>query len=607
MPDLKKLEVMILERHQEPVNLFLCSQGVAQYIKVDCEKEYSGLLNACPIPKDESLKNSDIQTRIKTILDKYDLKPYNGFDHVALLPGSTIIDILSNMEQKLIDIEEQISEATLSKKEALSNEQTSGAMHSKAYKDLEEKIKEILETRNREYSEDHSDKNIPSRKKKKEYEANGDIIHQVFNLRKNRPVETHSIEDIPETGTIHSTLLALLGMTLEIDILLEIEHDMAHCGSVVYFEAWILAKEIPKIITGIEEITNGTCVIELEKPKPEDNVPNVIKESPLLFEGFEKLTFSLGYPRKGEINPTYMMAFTFPFLFGIMFADVGQGIILFLMGIFLLRARKKADMNKVGEIAGYFLQAAGIITLCGIGAIFFGFLFGEFFGPSGVLNPILLFEIGPFKFGGFDPVHEPLTLLRFTILIGVSFITWGLLLSVVNHIKRRDWSNVITYLCWIWFLLGGFTMWVYYGGISKITVWFAEGLPMFLMLVIIPLIIMLLVTAKAENFMEGVDLAVEAFIESLGHTLSFCRLAALFLTHTALNTMFLDLGGVDVVNGIFPLGSIPLIAVGTLLALFIEGLLVMVHCLRLHWIEILPKFYSGKGILFKPINIQHQI
>jgi V/A-type H+-transporting ATPase subunit I len=218
-----------------------------------------------------------------------------------------------------------------------------------------------------------------------------------------------------------------------------------------------------------------------------------------------------------------------------------------------------------------------------------------------------LFEIGPFKFGGFDPVHEPLTLLRFTILIGVSFISWGLVLSVVNHLRRRDWAKVITFLCWIWFLLGGFTMWVYYGGISKITIWFAEGLPMFLMLVIIPLIIMLIVTAKAENFMEGVDLAVEAFIESLGHTLSFCRLAALFLTHTALNTMFLDLGGVDVVNGIFPLSSIPLVAVGTLLALFIEGLLVMVHCLRLHWIEILPKFYSGKGILFKPINIQHQL
>ena len=113
---------------------------------------------------------------------------------------------------------------------------------------------------------------------------------------------------------------------------------------------------------------------------------------------------------------------------------------------------------------------------------------------------------------------------------------------------------------------------------------------------------MLLVMAKAEDFMEGIDFTIEVFIESLGHTLSFCRLAALFLTHTALNAMFLQLGGVE--NGYFPLGSIPLIVVGTVLSLSIEGLIVMVHCLRLHWVEILPKFYSAKGILFEPINIK---
>ena len=66
MPDLQKLKVVLLERHQEPVLLFLSKGGVAQYIKVDCEEEsYAGFLQACTIPNDESLKNSDIQTRIK--------------------------------------------------------------------------------------------------------------------------------------------------------------------------------------------------------------------------------------------------------------------------------------------------------------------------------------------------------------------------------------------------------------------------------------------------------------------------------------------------------------------------------------------------------------
>jgi V/A-type H+-transporting ATPase subunit I len=285
-----------------------------------------------------------------------------------------------------------------------------------------------------------------------------------------------------------------------------------------------------------------------------------------------------------------------------MFADVGHGAILFLGGILLLIARSRKDMDKMGEIPRYVLFAAGIITLCGISAMFWGYLFGEFFGPSGVLHPVLLAQIGPFYFGGFDPVHEPLRLLRFTILIGVSFITLSLLLRVINHLKRREVGRAIAAICWIWFLLGGFFMWVYWGGISQITTWFGEGLPMLLTLVMAPLIISMVIIARVEGIMDGVNFSVEIFIESLGHTLSFCRLAALFLAHTALSTMFLDLAGVE--NGYFPLSSIPLIAIGTILILCIEGLIVFVHTIRLHWIELLPKFYSAKGTLFQPINIK---
>ncbi len=179
-----------------------------------------------------------------------------------------------------------------------------------------------------------------------------------------------------------------------------------------------------------------------------------------------------------------------------------------------------------------------------------------------------------------------------------------MILRIINHLKRREGAHAFAAFSWIWFLLGGLFMWVYWGGISQITTWFGEGLPMFLALVIGPLIIILIVMTKAENFMEGINFSIEVFIESLGHTLSFCRLAALFLTHAALSSMFLELAGVE--NGIFPLTSIPLIVVGTLLALSIEGLIVMVHCLRLHWIELLPKFYSGKGTPFKPIKIRQK-
>ena len=78
MQDLQKLKVILLERHQEPVHLFLAKMGCVQYIKVDCEEEaYNGFLHACPVPMEESLINSEIQTRIQRDFEELHFKPNN--------------------------------------------------------------------------------------------------------------------------------------------------------------------------------------------------------------------------------------------------------------------------------------------------------------------------------------------------------------------------------------------------------------------------------------------------------------------------------------------------------------------------------------------------
>ncbi|MCK5626104.1 hypothetical protein KAI11_04540, partial [Candidatus Bathyarchaeota archaeon] len=102
------------------------------------------------------------------------------------------------------------------------------------------------------------------------------------------------------------------------------------------------------------------------------------------------------------------------------------------------------------------------------------------------------------------------------------------------------------------------------------------------------------------GFMEGIGFGVEVFAETLSHTLSYCRLMALGLVHSVMNSLFLVLGGVE--HGHFPLSSIPIIMLGTILVMTIEGLIVFVHTLRLHWIEWFSKFYAGEGIPFKPFT-----
>jgi vacuolar-type H+-ATPase subunit I/STV1 len=130
--------------------------------------------------------------------------------------------------------------------------------------------------------------------------------------------------------------------------------------------------------------------------------------------------------------------------------------------------------------------------------------------------------------------------------------------------------------------------------------WFAEGITFLGGLVILPLVLIILFTGLAEGFMEGIGYGVEVIAETLSHTLSYGRLMALGLVHSVMNNLFLVLGGVE--HGQFSFSSIPLIAIGTILVMTVEGLIVFVHTLRLHWIEWFSKFYTGEGIPFKPFS-----
>ena len=433
-------------------------------------------------------------------------------------------------------------------------------------------------------------------------EAKADIIKQTLELKKLVEKVTKSIRANPELQAIRFELLSLREMAKDIEEIINVESNMASCFTTVFFEVWVPKLQLDKVVEEIKNITQGKCVIEKAPPNIEDVVPTIIKPVPRFFEAFEKLTFSLGYPRPEEINPVLIMAITFPFLFGIMFADVGQGAILLIVGFILLYFRGKVDIDKVGDIMRYFGVSGGLFVLCGTSGIIFGFLFGEFFGPSGVLHPILLAEIGPFQIGGFDPMHEPLSMLRFALFVGVVLLSLGLVIRVINNARKRLLRGALISSFWIWLLLGGFVMWIYWGGISNITLWFGEGILMFLGLVVSPVALIGIVTAISGGIMEGIEFSIEVLIESLDHTISFSRLAALFLTHTALNQMFLIIAGVE--NGVFTIQSIPIIMLGSLLALSIEGMIVFVHCLRLHWIELLPEFYTGKGIPFKPFKVK---
>ena len=122
---------------------------------------------------------------------------------------------------------------------------------------------------------------------------------------------------------------------------------------------------------------------------------------------FQEIVNQYGIPNYHEINPGYFTIITFPFLFGIMFGDVGHGLILFFITLYLFnlanKNRKKQgpinsdelpfindkNNNNIREInildspedsmLKSFVQYRYFFLLCSIFGIFCGFMYNEFF------------------------------------------------------------------------------------------------------------------------------------------------------------------------------------------------------------------------------------
>ena len=112
-----------------------------------------------------------------------------------------------------------------------------------------------------------------------------------------------------------------------------------------------------------------------ERPDQDSHhVPPVTLRNFRLFKPFEFFVDMYGLPRYSEVDPTPFVAVTYIILFGIMFADVGQGLVVALIGWLLWRFKRMA----VGRV----------LVPCGFSSAVFGCVFGSVFGFEHVLDPL---------------------------------------------------------------------------------------------------------------------------------------------------------------------------------------------------------------------------
>lgn len=336
-----------------------------------------------------------------------------------------------------------------------------------------------------------------------------------------------------------------------------------------------------------------------------NETPTVMKNA-FFFRPFETILKLYGTPTYSEIDPTPFLAITFPILFGLMFGDIGHGLVLIisgLLGTIILRKRSRDTRNM-----------CWIIFYCGIAAFLVGFLYGEFFGLHGEIEffGITLFHIEPLWV---NPLNEIMTVFKFTVIIGIFHICLGWFVQFLNYWKqKRKYLAFSDSLIKILLLVGGAVLILGIG--FDIYVWIAPPFP--ILLTVIPGLLLLLLKPLGKIFKisylqeesigsligEGSIEAFDTVLSVMSNVASYIRLLALALAHIALLTSINAM--VNIVEGegigieiVQLIGSI----FGNLIVILLEGLLVFLNAMRLHFYEFLGKFYQGSGIDFFPFYL----
>lgn len=296
---------------------------------------------------------------------------------------------------------------------------------------------------------------------------------------------------------------------------------------------------------------------------PADKVPPTITRNPFWARPFEIFGRLLGTPGRGEAEPSALVAVIAPMLFGYMFGDVGQGMVLIAAGLWLRRRWPEFGMLISG----------------GLFSVLFGFVFGSVFAVEGLLPALWT-----------SPMEAPIPVMVAPLFGGAGLILLGMLLNGVAHHwqgRTREWladeaGLVVFYAAAVAAVFQPWTLAIAALGL----VWQGVG------------------GAWTHRRHRGTALArgiaslPERLMQLAVNTLSFVRVGAFALAHAGLGqatTSLAEAADNPVVAGL-------VLVAGNLLILVIEGIVVAVQTTRLVLFEFFIRFLRTAGRPFQPLT-----
>ena len=338
--------------------------------------------------------------------------------------------------------------------------------------------------------------------------------------------------------------------------------------------------------------------ITFEEPKIEDEIhPPIMLKNNIITRPFTMLIEMYGLPDYFDFDPTALLAITYSLLFGCMFGDFGQGLVLVVVSTILWKWKK--------------MKLAGVGIRLGVCSMIFGLIFGSFFGDEEIIGEVfhhLGLPLSPFHV---MDSKNTMVLLMIAVGMGCILILFSILVNIINKIHKGKIGEAI-------FHQNGLAGFVFYGSIMLgATLQMGLGLNVMIPMLMIPFlgipIIMILFQHPFQSLVSGKGFhteegwggyimtsffeAFEVLLSFVSNTMSFMRVGGFVLSHAG---MMLVVVSLQQMSG--PVGSIPVFILGNVLVMVLEGLVVGIQTLRLEYYEMFSRYFDATGHKFIPVG-----